>query len=135
MIQDEIDLVPPVGGSETILIVHNDAATRERACRMLERGGYDVLQACDGSSAVALLAHHDSAIALLITEMALPGMPAPELIRWARGLVRKIRVIAIVQADDEELRHCERLRDVLLLARPFTTDQLARSIRIALDRD
>ena len=127
--------VPAVGGYETILVVEHESAAREHTCRMLERGGYVVLKAPDGSEAISVLAHHEGPVALLLSEIALPGMPSPELIRWARGLAPKIRTLVIGDSWETSAMEGQLPRGTTLVRKPITLDDLSRKVREVLDAD
>src|SRR3546814_13101199 len=59
-------------GSETILVVEDDAAVRRLAVTQLRSLGYRVLEVSDGMSAITLLRENDS-IDLLFTDVVMPG--------------------------------------------------------------
>ncbi|MCC6222615.1 MAG: PAS domain S-box protein [Thermoleophilia bacterium] len=64
---------PPRGGSETILLVEDDARVRRVTRDVLAGHGYRVLEAADGAEALERWDRQNGAIDLLITDMALPG--------------------------------------------------------------
>ncbi len=64
---------PAPGGGETILLVEDEPAVRQLTRLTLERRGYRVLEATESSEALALWQQHAAEIALLLTDMVLPG--------------------------------------------------------------
>src|SRR5688572_14491408 len=75
------------GGTETILVVEDDAQLRRLAERILSRLGYTVLVAATGYEALRLAAWDERAIDLLFTDVVLPDLAGPTLaskIREAR---------------------------------------------------
>jgi signal transduction histidine kinase/DNA-binding NtrC family response regulator len=62
----------PTGGSETILVVEDDAAVRSLTKRMLIRSGYHVHEAASGPQALELWRAHKEEIALVLTDMIMP---------------------------------------------------------------
>jgi len=64
---------PPPGGSETILLVEDEPGVRKLTRAVLERAGYHVLDAHDGVEAQQLWSEHKSEIALLFTDLVMPG--------------------------------------------------------------
>lgn len=63
----------PLGGQETILLVEDDPAVRMSVAATLQRRGYEVLEADDGVSAQELWRQHRDRIALLLTDLVMPG--------------------------------------------------------------
>jgi signal transduction histidine kinase/CheY-like chemotaxis protein len=115
---------------ETILVVEDEARVRAMSVEALRELGYDVLAAEGGEEAIALLERHD-AISLVFTDMVMPGMNGRQLAeiigrRWpdlpilfTTGFARE----AGAQSGEA----------ITVLHKPFTTAQLARRIRAALD--
>ena len=66
---------------ETVLIVDPDAEARQLASRAVEAAGYRWVSACDGVEALELLDRYDVAFALVVTDVGLPDIPGPELMR------------------------------------------------------
>jgi signal transduction histidine kinase/ActR/RegA family two-component response regulator len=132
----ESDL-PLVGslGSETILVVEDEADVRAYLVETLRDLNYRVLEAGDG---VAALAHFDAApfhIDLLLTDIVMPGMNgrqlADELYRRQAGL----KVLFITGYSRNAVVHQGRLEPgVSLLQKPLTQVMLAAKIREILDK-
>ncbi len=75
------------GSGETLLVVEDEPAVRKVMVEGLRRGGYEVLEASDGVSALAVLRQHGTRVALLCTDAEMPGMEVTELIdRFEAGL-------------------------------------------------
>src|SRR4029450_12557560 len=73
-------------GRETVLVVEDDPAVRKAAVRTLEGLGYQVRQAVDGKSGLAVL-HGPSHVDLLFTDMIMPnGISGQDLANAARQL-------------------------------------------------
>ncbi|MFW5952338.1 MAG: response regulator, partial [Gemmatimonadota bacterium] len=63
----------------TILVVEDDDAVRSLAARVLRREGYEVVEAADATRALEAAALSDHPIALLLTDLVLPGESGAEL--------------------------------------------------------
>lgn len=122
------------GGSETILVVEDDAAVRISVVDMLKGLGYAVLSAYDAESALAML---EGGIKpdLLFTDVVMPGkLRSPELARHARHLVPGIAVLFTSGYTQNAIVHAGRLDEgVELLSKPYRRADLARKVRQILD--
>jgi CheY-like chemotaxis protein len=84
---------PPRGGGELVLVVDDEEAIRTVATRLLERSGYRVLTACNGADALAVYAAHGHDIAVVLTDMAMPGMDGPALVKALQALAPQVRIL------------------------------------------
>jgi len=120
-----------LGGTETLVLVEDDAAVRLVAHRILERLGYDVLAAHDGGEALELLRARPAD--LLLTDVVMPGLSGPELALAALDLRPSLRILYMSGYPQVLGQVGEVLGDgVELLAKPFTPDALARRVRQVL---
>ncbi len=121
-------------GTETILLVEDEAPLRAIASRALTSRGHTVLQAADGESALRLLQEHRDPIHLLLTDVVLPRMGGRELAERVRHLRPELRVLFVSgYTDDVILQHRLLEHDIMLLQKPFTIAGLAQKVREALD--
>ncbi|MBK9034831.1 MAG: PAS domain S-box protein [Myxococcales bacterium] len=123
------------GGTETVLVVEDDAALRRLMRRALEAGGYRVLDAADGVAARAVWHAHQAQIALVITDLAMPGgVGGREL---AAGLQRDQPGLKVIFTSgySERIAGVELLLDAgqAFVQKPFATDQLLALARTLLD--
>jgi len=120
-------------GEGTILLAEDDDAVRAIARETLERAGYQVLSAADGSAALAAASAHRGPIDLLVTDVIMPGMNGREL---AATLTRRrpgIRVLFASGYTDNVLAGQDALAPgVTLLDKPFTPADLAAKVRDVL---
>jgi two-component system cell cycle sensor histidine kinase/response regulator CckA len=71
-------------GATTILVVDDDEDFREVIAAILEKAGYDVLEAPNGAEAAAILDRRPGAVDLLITDIQMPKMTGAQLIECVR---------------------------------------------------
>ena len=122
-------------GTETILLVEDEESLRRLTRTSLELGGYKVLEAEDGSSALKASDSHDGSIDLLLTDIVMPGMGGREL---AQELTRRRPEIKVVYMSGYTGQTIglqgpfEPSSD--FLPKPFSREVLTRKIREALDR-
>ncbi|MFN7135492.1 MAG: response regulator, partial [Myxococcales bacterium] len=121
---------PVEGGSETILVVEDDAEVRRTVVDMLKDLGYRVLTAADGQSALVVI-ESGVPIDLLFTDVVMPGpVRSPELARRARGFLPQLEVLFTSGYTENAIVHGGRLDPgVALLSKPYRREDLARKIR------
>lgn len=118
---------PPVlRGSETILVVEDETGVRDVIGHALRQEGYTVLEAGDGAEAVALGERHGGPIALLLCDLVLPKISAPQLVARLSGLYPEMKVLYLsgypLQMEGS------------FLAKPFTLQGLTDRVREVLGR-
>ncbi len=127
---EPLSLIPALGGSETILVVEDDAQVRETAVDLLTELGYKVLKAADAQSALAVV-ESGVPIDLLFTDVVMPGtLRSPELARRAKLIQPRIEILFTSGYTENSIVHGGRLDPgVALLSKPYARDELARKIR------
>lgn len=121
------------GGTETILVVEDDAAVRGILTAMLRRHGYHVLEASDGRAAVDLAAGPEEPD-LLITDLVMPGMSGRELADRLAAQRPGLRTLfASGYGHNTLVRRGALEPSMAYLAKPFGADELARKVRELLD--
>jgi PAS domain S-box-containing protein len=120
---------PSPRGTETVLLVEDEPAVRSLAKAILERRGYDVLEAGTGAGALELLARESRHIHVLLTDLVMPGMDGRELAARVSELRPSARVVfmsgypADIATDFASA----------FIAKPFSESSLAATIREVLD--
>lgn len=126
------DVGAQVAGS-TILVVEDDAVLREAICVLLELYDLETIAAADGAEALALFAQEEERIALVLSDMAMPGMTGLELHRALRQRSPRVRTVILsgypLQRDKDDWRG-EGI--VGWLQKPIEGQKLASTIRSAL---
>ena len=121
-------------GSETILIAEDDAVVRQVAVSILDSLGYSVLEAIDGRSALEIFEKKDGGIALLLTDLVMPGMGGRELAERCLARVPDLPVIFMSGYPfDQALLKGGETSSVTFLTKPFNTNALAWKVREVLD--
>jgi CheY-like chemotaxis protein len=126
--------VKPRGGTETVLVVEDDALVRNNAVMQLASLGYETIEATTGPEALRLVDSND-AIDLLFTDVVIPGgMNGRDLADSVRRRKPDMRVLFTSGYTQNAIVHHGRLDPgVLLLAKPYRKVDLARMVRVALD--
>jgi len=121
------------GGSESILVVEDDAEVREISVATLLDLGYRVLKARDAQSALNVI-ESGQPIDLLFTDVVMPGpMRSTELARKARERLPAIAVLFTSGYTENAIVHGGRLdAGVELLPKPYSREALAHKIRNVL---
>jgi CheY-like chemotaxis protein len=120
-------------GTETILIVEDEATVRAPARTYLQALGYTVLEAGNGPDALRLI-EAGAAVHLMVSDVVMPGMAGPELARRFRTLRPDVPILLTSGYSDQSLRAGAPLPpDTEFLQKPFTPESLVRRIRHLLD--
>ena len=121
-------------GSETVLVVEDDAPIRLMVSEVLERHGYQVLTATDGVSALELATHRNDRIDLLLTDMVMPGMNGRLLAERFAKLRPESKILFVSgYTDDAAVKSAVVDATVEYLGKPFTSGALTRKVRQILD--
>jgi two-component system cell cycle sensor histidine kinase/response regulator CckA len=122
-----------ITGQDTILLVEDEEAVRSFAARALKLRGYTVLDAESGEAALEIVQRYADVIHLLITDVVMPNMDGPTLVRAATKLQPDIRVIYMSgYAEDVFRRLGERTEEVHFLPKPFGLKQLVAKVKEVL---
>lgn len=121
-------------GTGTVLIVEDETMVRTVAERALVRHGYNVLSAENGEEALEIL-EREGRVDLMISDVVMPTMDGPTTVRAARKLHPELPILFISGYAEEQLRKSIDIPNVSFLAKPFSVQQLAETVREVLDRD
>ena len=124
-----------VGGSETVLLVEDEASLRSLAQEILRDQGYKVIAAGSGAEALDLARSHKAPIDLLVTDVVMPGMDGRELADRLGPVHPETRCLFMSgYTDDAIVRRGVREEGMPFLQKPFTIDALALKVREVLDQ-
>lgn len=119
----------PNGQGETILVVDDETNVRIAAEALLLGAGYKVLVAEDGTEAVAAFMQQRDAIKVLLTDVMMPFMDGPTLVRTLRRLNPELKVIVSTgRADNAHAADLEALRVQACVAKPYTKEKLLTTL-------
>jgi two-component system cell cycle sensor histidine kinase/response regulator CckA len=119
-----------LSGAGRILFVEDEDAVRGVAARLLRARGYEVIEAADGEEALILAEEHAGKIDLLISDVIMPGMDGPTLLKKARGYLGAAPVMFIsgyAEAEFSDLLEDE--AGVTFLPKPLDIKTLAERVK------
>lgn len=126
--------LPLPRGSETILVVEDEAAVRLLTCMIFKSLGYNVLEASDGGSALRMIATHGNSIQLVVSDVAMPGMDGHRLAESVAELNPSLRFLFLSGYPDKSKTRPENATNHAgFLPKPFSSGPLATLVRTILD--
>jgi CheY-like chemotaxis protein len=128
--------LPVPNGHATVLLVDDDAQVSAAAQRALERAGYVVLTASDGTHGLRMATEHGSRVDLLITDLVMPGIGGRELARRVASLRPGMRVL-YTSGYTAQAMNQQAILGVgdAFLGKPFTPDALLQRVSEVLRSD
>ena len=124
----------PVPGTETILLVEDEANLRYLARQFLEKQGYRVIDAADGAVAMQIAVAHEGVIHLLLTDVIMPGMNGRELAQRISEIRPNVKILYMSGYTENVIGRNGTLdAGVRLLQKPFTLRDLKTKVREVLD--
>jgi len=112
-----------IGGGETVLLVEDEALVRHSLKVSLETLGYQVIAAGSGDEALAML-EADHSIALMITDIAMPGMNGRDLADAARQLHPGLAVLLTTGYEQNQPEN----GGLPVLVKPYLLEDLASAV-------
>ena len=120
-------------GSETVLLVEDEAAVRRATAEFLTLQGYTVLEAKDGLDALSVSQGHNSNIDLLLTDVVMPNMSGGQLATELAQVRPDTKLLFVSgYAGKTVLDHKVTDLETNFLQKPYTLKQLSLKIRTAL---
>jgi PAS domain S-box-containing protein len=121
-------------GTETILLVEDEANLRYLARQYLEKQGYRVIEAADGAVAMQIAVAHEGIIHLLLTDVIMPGMNGRELAQRISEIRPNVKILYMSGYTENVIGHNGTLEaGVRLLQKPFNLRDLKSKVREVLD--
>jgi PAS domain S-box-containing protein len=123
------------GGTETLLLVEDEAAVRSSARRLLERQGYSVIEARHGADALRLVEESGRPIDLVLTDLVMPEMGGKELAERLRARRPGLKVLFMSGYTEKAITADGIMPpNTGFVEKPFTVEQLMRRLREILDQ-
>jgi CheY-like chemotaxis protein len=125
-----------VRGSEVVLVAEDNDQVRELVTRILTPLGYTVIEAANGSEALAAAESCGRPVDLLLSDVIMPEMNGKELADRLTATHPALKVAYMSGYTAEAIVHRGKLAAGMhLIPKPFAPSVLAREVRRALDRD
>ncbi len=122
-------------GKGTILLVEDEDAVRTFAARALVTRGYDVLQAESGEAALAIVEAHEGVIDLIVSDVVMPNMDGPTLIKELAGKLPGVKIIFVSgYAEDAFAKSLDPSQEFHFLPKPFSLKQLAAAVKGVMNK-
>jgi signal transduction histidine kinase/CheY-like chemotaxis protein len=123
-------------GTETVLLVEDEAIVREMTRSVLEESGYQVLEAADGARALEICREHGRHIDIMVTDVVMPGMSGRELAERVADLRPETKVLYMSGYTDDAIVHHGVLdQGMAFIEKPFTPDTFAHKVREVLNSE
>ncbi len=120
-------------GTETILVVEDEAPLRRAAARLVERLGYAVITASDGAEALAILQREGTAVHLVLSDIVMPRMGGRVLHDELRRTGSNVRFLFTSGYGGEDLGEGGAGNVPVLIRKPWSLSELAVKLREVLD--
>ncbi|MFC3070746.1 cell cycle histidine kinase CckA [Phenylobacterium soli] len=124
-----------LSGAGRILFVEDEDAVRGVAAKLLRARGYEVIEAASGEEALELAESHAGEIDLMISDVVMPGMQGPDLLKQARQYLGAAPVMFISgYAESEFSDLLEGETNVSFLPKPIDIKTLAERVKLELQK-
>ena len=120
-------------GRGTILLVEDEESVRAFAARALASRGYTVLEADTGAAALELMDEHDGNVDLVVSDVVMPEMDGPTLLKEVRKRNPELKIIFVSgYAEDAFRKNLEGDEKFTFLPKPFNLKELAATVKEVL---
>jgi two-component system cell cycle sensor histidine kinase/response regulator CckA len=124
-----------LSGAGRILFVEDEDAVRGVAAKLLRARGYEVIEAASGEEALDLAQEHAGTIDLMISDVVMPGMQGPDLLKAARVYLGAAPVMFISGYAEAEFSNLlEGEANISFLAKPIDIKTLAERVKQELQK-
>jgi PAS domain S-box-containing protein len=124
------EAIPEMGGTETVLVVEDQAEVREYAAAALRAYGYQVMEAANAEEALVICEREGERIGLVLTDVVMPGLSGRELADRLKTLRPGMKVLFMSgHTDDIMVHHGVLRKEAGFIQKPFSPDVLAMKVR------
>jgi PAS domain S-box-containing protein len=121
-------------GTETILVVEDDEPLRKVIVSLLQGSGYMVLEAQNASTAIDIAQHYEGDIALLLSDVIMPGKSGPDLALDVKRCRPSVQLLYVSGYAGDMIAHQGVLDPgMTLVSKPFSKEALLTKVRAVLD--
>ena len=126
--------VSDLTGSEKLLLVEDETSVRLSSVRALSMRGYDVHDAADGVEALEILEEEDGAFDIIVSDVVMPEMDGPTLLREVRERYGDTIKFVFVSgyAEDAFAKNLPENAQFSFLPKPYTVPGLAAKVKAVL---
>ncbi|HWW47115.1 MAG TPA: PAS domain-containing protein [Xanthobacteraceae bacterium] len=123
-------------GQGTILLVEDEEGLRSLNARGLRSRGYHVVEASNGIEAMEVLEEHDGAVDLVVSDVVMPEMDGPTLLKAMRERNPNLKIIFVSgYAEDAFEKSLPENEQFAFLPKPFTLSQLVEAVKETMGSD
>jgi two-component system cell cycle sensor histidine kinase/response regulator CckA len=117
-------------GQGTILLVEDEEGLRSLNARGLRSRGYSVIEASNGIEAMEALEEKNGAVDLVVSDVVMPEMDGPTLLKEMRGRNPDLKIIFVSgYAEDAFEKSLPENQQFAFLPKPFTLSQLVAAVK------
>jgi len=117
-------------GQGTILLVEDEEGLRSLNARGLRSRGYSVIEASNGIEALEALEEKNGAVDLVVSDVVMPEMDGPTLLKTMRGRNPDLKIIFVSgYAEDAFEKSLPENQQFAFLPKPFTLSQLVAAVK------
>jgi PAS domain S-box-containing protein len=125
----------PRGAGELVLIVDDEQSILQITAATLEKFGYTSVTAADGAEGLAVFAERKNDVAAVLTDISMPLMDGPSMIRALRKIKTDVLILAMSGLmNPDQTVELESLNVDGFLTKPFTAEKLLTSLAAVLAR-
>ncbi len=129
-IKPEPPIITELRGTETILLVEDDAAVRTMVCEILQRNGYNVLETPNPGEALLVSEQHTGMIHLLISDVIMPRMNGPDLADRLASWHPEMKILFMSGYTGYAIVNQGMIdSETAFLQKPFSTEALLKKAR------
>jgi two-component system cell cycle sensor histidine kinase/response regulator CckA len=120
--------------AETILVVEDDDIVRQLVCAVLQKGGYQTINARNGAEALEICKHDGGRIGLVLSDLVMPEMSGPALIAQLSVVTPGLKALHMSgYASDAVVRHGYVGSSIPFIQKPFSATDLLQKVRDVLE--